>query len=56
MLCDALTALNTRFLMAEMAMAEYGISRDSLLTRLHVEIISLNELLEEGYGGDWLTF
>ncbi|GHF12771.1 hypothetical protein GCM10017044_03420 [Kordiimonas sediminis] len=56
LLAQALGAVNARFLICDAAVTEYGITSDQLLSHPHIEVLSLGELLKQGFGGDWMTF
>ncbi|WP_262692764.1 DsrE family protein [Kordiimonas aestuarii] len=55
-LLDGIAALNVRFVACDSALREHDIDPGTLITRPHVEIGGLAEVIEKGEGGDWLTF
>lgn len=55
-LLDGLAALDARFLVCETALRELDIDPVQLITRPAVEVGGLAGIVEQGEGGDWLTF
>ena len=56
MLMEALGALSARFIACETAIAEQGDALTPFLRSPIIETGGLATLIEEGTGGDWLTF
>ncbi|MCJ9430003.1 DsrE family protein [Kordiimonas marina] len=56
LLLDGLAAMEARFIACETAIREYDIDPATLITRPAIEIGGLAPIIEEGEGGDWLTF
>lgn len=55
-LLDGLAALNARFLVCETALAEHVIDPAHLAQRPSLEITGMAAVLENGAGGDFVTF
>lgn len=55
-LLDGLAALDARFVACETALREHDVDPATLVTRPAVEVSGLADILEQGAGGDWLTF
>lgn len=55
-LLDALKALNTRMLVCDASLAEYGLTLADINPTFHAEEAGLASLLEMGQGADWLSF
>ncbi|TNE61412.1 MAG: hypothetical protein EP335_15615 [Alphaproteobacteria bacterium] len=56
LLLDGLAAMEVRFIACESGMREHDIDPASLILRPAIEIGGLAAILEDGEGGDWLTF
>ncbi len=55
-LIDGLAAMDVRFMACETGLREMNLTHSDLITRVPIDITGLATLIEQGRGGDWLTF